>query len=671
MKNFTSKFILFTLALFLGSSVLFSQEVREKKAEKKMDGLAYIDARAIYLELVEKGYEKPEYFKNLGDTYYWNSDYRRASEWYQKLIERFPGSAEPEYYYRAAQSLKSIDKYKESDKLMDFYAASGGDEYIIKSFKEDPDYLNSIDKGAKGYLLEKVEINTPTSDFGPTYYGDKLVYASAGNGTDGTKIYSWTNQPYLDLFEADMDANGILSNPRPLSGDINTEFHESSAAFTKDGTTVYFTRNDFEKGKKVRDQNKTVRLKLYRATKSGDSWIDVEKLPEPSFNVKGYSYSHPALSLDGKKLYFSSDMPGTLGMSDIWYVDILEGNQYGTPVNLGPFFNTGGRESFPYISKENNLYFSTDGRSGLGGFDIYYTKLDDEGKTGDIHNLGKPANSNQDDFGFIVDEEKFIGFLTSNRDGDAGSTSDEIYRVRENCVITIVGTVYDAYENEKLLPGSEVSLLDENNKLIDKMTVGADAAYTFTAECDKNYSVRGTKENYSPNEIAFTTPDKTGTVTQPIPLVPPCPPDDLSCILCIQPIFFNFDKWNIRGDAEGELAKVIIAMQKYPNMKISIESHTDSRATFEYNDALSERRAQSTLDYLVANGIDRSRLTAKGYGERQLLDRCTIFDECGKIIGTYDCSQKQLDNPKCSDGVDCSEVEHQLNRRSVFRIISN
>lgn len=678
MTTLLRKSLLLTLVLFF-TCVTFSQKKQVQKANKEFKSLAYIDAREIYLKVIEDGYTSAEIYQKLGDTYYWNSDYVNAAKWYSKLVEEYPQETEVEYYFRASQSLKSIEKYDEAEKMMLAFAAKGGEGgLLLKKFKKDPNYLQSIGLVSKDYLLEKVRVNTGYSDFGPSFYGDnKIVYATSSNKGEGFKIYEWDGQPFLDLFVADMDSIGRLSNARSFSSEINTGYHESSTSFTKDGKTVYFTRNNFINGKKGRDKGKTIRLKLYRATTDGEgTWGNVVELP---FNSKEYSVAHPALNADESKLYFSSDMPevdgkpgsGTLGMSDLWYVDILGDNTYGEPVNLGSGINTLARESFPYISKEGNLYYSTDGLAGFGGYDIYVTKLDERGFPGALTNLGEPANSNQDDFGFILNEEKGIGYLSSNRSGTSGSIEDEIYRIQQKCTITIVGTVFDK-ESKVLLPGAAVTLLDADNKVINRVLAGEDAAYSFEADCDSQYSVRGTKEGYRPNEKIVVTPDEPGIIEVPLLLeiIPVCPPDDLGCHLCLQPIFFDFDRYNIRPDAEVELAKILAAMREYPQLVIHIESHTDSRAPYSYNDGLSDKRAQSTRDWLISKGVSSERLTAKGYGERQLLDRCLIFDECGKEIGTYDCTPEQRASPKCSDGVDCSEEEHQLNRRSMF-IIQN
>ncbi len=646
MNTLVRNIFLFALVVMTSGSG-FAQQKDIRKANKEFDKFAYIDAREVYLKVVEDGYESAEIFKKLGDTYYFNSDYSNAAKWYQKLITQFPDQTEPEYYYRAAQSLKSLEKYDESNTLLKDYVAKGGTGFVIKSYEDDPNYLKSTVFKSREFTVDKVSVNSSKSDFGPAFYmKDKVVFASADN-TTGAKINEWTQEPYLDLFIADKAANGELSNKMKLGGGINTEYNESTATFSKDGNTVYFTRNNFLDGKKGLDKSKkfkTLRLTLYKATKLGESsWGNIVELP---FNSDKYSVAHPALSLDGKKLYFSSDMPGTLGMSDLWYVDILGNDTYGVPVNLGKDINTAGKESFPFISDKNNLYFSSDGRSGLGGYDIFVTPLDEEGKPGAITNLGAPANSSKDDFGFIIDENDRIGYVSSNRGGDSGSIDDDIYLVKEICSIAINGKVFDE-ETKDPLPGAQVSLLDENNQLVSQTTAKNDGTYSFTGDCGTQYTVRGTKEGYNPYEKMIETPSLSGTIDVPLPLkrIGPCAPNDLGCKLNLQPIYFDFDKSNIRPDAEIELAKILAAMREYPELIIHIESHTDSRGNDSYNEALSERRAQSTLKWLVGKGIDKNRLTAKGYGETQLVN-------------------------KCSNGVPCTAEEHQLNRRSMF-IIKN
>jgi outer membrane protein OmpA-like peptidoglycan-associated protein/tetratricopeptide (TPR) repeat protein len=628
------------------ANIAFAQKTQLKKAEKAYEHYAYIDAQVIYLKVVADGYRSAEILKKLGDTYYFNADYKNAGKWYQELIKDFPSETEPVYYFRAAQSLKSEGNYKRSDELMDQFSAVGGLSHVIQNFKENKNYLSDIQSKSDKYILEKAEINTTNSDFGPAFYLNNIVFASAMDTVvDGKlRLHDWNKQPFLNLYMAEMNEDGKLYNMEKLGGDITTKFHESSPSFTKDGRAVYFTRNNFIDGKKGRDKEKNIRLKIYKATKLGENlWTNIEELP---FNSATYSVAHPALSSDEKRLYFSSDMPGTIGQSDLWYVDILGDNNYGSPVNLGLGINTEARENFPFISSNNVLYFSTDGRAGLGGLDIYFTQLNEQGLPTEIQTLGTPINSGKDDFALIINEEKNLGFLSSNRNGISGSVGDDIYRVNRVCEITISGLVTD--ENTGvLLPGSLVIVMDQDNNPINSMTVGRDAEYSFNVECNKQYTIRGTKDKYEPKEKIVSTPRESSSINLPLELKPsdPCPPNDLGCRLSLQPIYFDFDRYNIRPDAAIELAKILAALREYPELIIHIESHTDSRGSDSYNELLSERRAQSTLEWLISKGITRNRLTAKGYGEGRLIN-------------------------ECSNGVECTEEAHQLNRRSMF-IIKN
>src|SRR5690606_2887719 len=293
------------------------------------------------------------------------SEYSGAAKWYYDLIKEFPDDANTTDYFRAAQCLKSINQPNEAELLMRVYKAKGGTAKSVSLYKNIADTL--FEKGVEDKLfeIEKVLINTDYSDFGPAFYGDKIVYTSSGNPfkpseNNSADLSGWDDQPFLDLYEATLNSELNLVDPTPLKGDINSPYHESTAVFTKDGNTMYFTRNNYINGKKGRDKEHVVRLKIYKATKRGDLWSDIKELP---FNSDSYSVGHPALSPKEDKLYFSSDMPGTLGMSDIWFVKILGADIYSEPINLGDVVNTPARETFPFISQEDYLYFASDGHA--------------------------------------------------------------------------------------------------------------------------------------------------------------------------------------------------------------------------------------------------------------------------------------------------------------------
>ncbi|GGG54197.1 OmpA family protein [Bizionia arctica] len=644
------KKILFLLCCIFSISS-FAQIGKLEKANIKYDKYDYIDAREIYLKVVDNGYQSAEIYRKLGDTYYFNSEYSGAAKWYYNLISEFPDDATTTDYFRAAQCLKSIDQLEESKELMKIYDEKGGKSIALASYKNVADTLFKKGVQDKLFEIEKVAVNTAYSDFGPAFYGDSLiVFTSSGSAVksfedESADLSGWDNQPFLDLYQATLDGNLTLKNAEVLKGDINSDYHESTAVFTKDGNTMYFTRNNFIDGKKRRDKENVVRLKVYKATKIGDTWRNVKELP---FNSDNYSVGHPALSPEEDKLYFASDMPGTLGMSDIWYVKILGDGIYSPAINMGEPINTVARETFPFVSAENNLYFSSEGHAGMGGLDIFVTKLTDESYE-EIATFGEPINSSKDDFSFIIKEDR-IGYFASNRDGDKGSVSDDIFQIWERCEITIEGPVLDETTGE-LIPNAIVTLLDSNNNELDKVQTGDDAVFSFVLECDNQYIIRAQKEGYNPREEIIETPKDSKTMEMPImlnipmslKLADPCPPNDLGCRLTLQPIYFDYDKSNIRPDAEIELAKILVALNEYPQLNIYIESHTDSRGKDSYNLKLSERRAQSTLKWFFDHGINKSRLSGKGYGESQLINQC-------------------------SNGVECTDQEHQLNRRSMFII---
>lgn len=642
-------------SFLLGAGASFAQKTKVIKANKEYDQYAFIDAQQVYLDVLEQGVQSAQIYENLGDTYYFNSQYKEATQWYKLLVDNFPEETAPEYLFRLANCYKSSGNYQQAEDLMRSYFARTGDSTSIARYYSGENYLERIAANARNSELKSVSVNSAASDFGPTFYGDKIVFSTASDTIVNGKLelHEWNNQPYSDLYMADVDDMGDLSNLERLEGPVNSIYHESTPVFTKDGQTMYFTRNNYlEEGKKKgkramsKDREGTLRLKVYKATLGDDGWGDIQqvKFADKVLNNEKFSMAHPTLSLDEKRLYFAADLPGTEGMSDIWYAVINEDGTLADPENLRGI-NTEARESFPFISKENTLYFSSDGHPGLGGFDVFASSLDNSGlATEEVSNLGEPTNSTSDDFSFIYDSDSKKGYVSSNRSGDGGFVSDDIYLVVP-CLVQLTGEVTDL-ETGKLLPGAEVQLFGPDDKPYgEPIVVGNDASYSFDIECKQNYRLRATRDDYDPNEIPITAPAVSGELYKPITLKKSCPYENtLNCILDLQTIYFDLDRFNIRPDAEIELAKILAALKRYPELKIHIESHTDSRATDEYNVILSERRAQSTKDWLIERGIDPSRLTAEGFGETQLLN-------------------------ECANDVECSEEKHQLNRRSIFKIV--
>ena len=425
--------------------------------------------------------------------------------------------------------------------------------------------------------------------------------------------------------------------------------------FTQDGNTMYFTRNNFNNGKKGRDSERTILLKLYKATKDGDKWTNVTELP---FNSNEYSVAHPALSPDEKTLYFASNMPGTLGASDIFKVSINADGSYGTPENLGNKINTEARETFPFVTDNNELYFASDGHPGLGGLDVFVTQLKEDGNVGSIKNVGEPVNSKMDDFAFLIDNKTKNGFVSSNRKEDNLGYDDiykftEILPIPKDCEQLLTGIVVDE-ESQEPIANARVVLFDSAENKLKEQTSDAEGKYDFgTVDCDTKLKIRAEKPTYNTNEISVTIPKESGTTDSKVAIELTEKPlkvgDPLNKALNIEIIYFDLDKSNIRPDAAVELAKVLEVMKEYPTMKIDVRSHTDCRQTAAYNLALSDRRAKSTIAWLIKNGIAADRLTGRGYGESQLVN------DCG-------CEPTNESN--------CTEEQHQKNRRSEFIITS-
>jgi len=624
-----------------------AQTASQNKADKDYTQYAYIDAIGTYERVAEKGYKDETMFQRLGNAYYFNGELIKAAKWYDALFE-MNAEQEPEYYYRYAQTLKAMGDYAKADKILEAFNKKTATDKRGILFENNKNYLEQIKTNSGRFEIANAGINSKQTDYGSAYYNDKIVFASARDtGGVSRKTFKWTNKAFTNLYLAELKADGTLGEPERFQKKINSKFNESTPVFTKDGKTMYFTRNNYLKGKRGRDDQKITLLKLYKAEFIKDKWANITELP---FNSNQYSTAHPALSNDEKKLYFASDMPGTLGQSDLYSVTINDDKTFGKPENLGPAINTEGRETFPFIAADNQLYFASDGRPGLGGLDVFVSTIKNDDTFTAVQNVGAPINSKQDDFAFIINSDTSNGFFSSNREGGIGN--DDIYKITETrkllCEQKLKATIVDL-ETNKILDNAKVTLLDEQFKVIDEVVTQADGSYTFNVECTKKYYVRATKEDYETKEVPVTIIGEAGETSVVVALEKRIKPigvgTDLAKTLNIPIIYFDLDKSFIRKDAAFELEKILAVMKQYPKMKIDVRSHTDSRQTAEYNIALSNRRAKATVQWLTKNGIASNRLTGKGYGESQLINNC-------------------------ADGVSCTEAEHQLNRRSEFIIIS-
>lgn len=621
MKN-----LYIALSFVAFSFTLSAQNKDTKAADKLFARYEYVDAAKAYLKLVENDKGDAYVYKQLADTYYNMFNSTEAVKWYAKATET---DQDAETYYRYAQMLKANGKYEEANKQMQKFAAAAPNDQRAKAFKENPNYVPRLLDKTKLYNVNPSDISSDKSDFGAVLYDNSLYFASARNGA--RKTYGWTEEPFLDIYKADYNSDGTITNAGVVAS-LNSKWHDGPVTISADGNTAYFASESYKEKDYEKDKKNNARFSqvyLFKATKSGDTWGELTALP---FNDKTYSNSNPSLSRDGKTLYFSSNRPGSLGGVDIWKVAINEDGTYGEPQNLGSKINTEGNESFPFIADDNKtLYFASAGKQGLGGYDVYQADLS---SGAEATNLGKPVNTEKDDFAFSFNGTKNVGFLSSNRGGN-----DDILVVSPICGVDVTIVVTDA-KTGAILANANVAILDDKKNVIATEMSNARGEVKYRVECDKPYVVQASKDGYEGNTFAVTPSKgptaKVDAALQPIDVI--VTPTEI----ILKPIFFEYDKSNITQEGAFELDKLVQVMKNNDKLVILAKSHTDNRGTDRYNQRLSERRAKSTAQYIISKGIDASRISAKGMGELE---------------------------PKVDCGKDCTEEQHAQNRRSEFLIV--
>lgn len=769
----------FDMLAYAKAAELFEQALQNAKSIPEAE-LRSVKAKLAYC------------FRQIRDT-------QKAEQYYRDLIAM--GELPTEYaqcYLYYAQSLASNGKYREAQEAYDKYNSVQKDDQRGPLFSKLYRDVSILSRNAASYKVDFLNINSTKAEFSPTYYRNGLVFVSAqgGEGNGIKRVFNWDNSPFLDLFympdrkeikggkTASIGGSGAKKAAvayakvgrslgkddytAPTSNDsrtvgffggnnltdnlgyedqpvteserfghsLNTKYHEGPATFSKDGSRVVFTRNNYNNGKYRESSDGINKLKLYTAAQINGEWREVEELP---FNSNEFSTGHPAFGPEDKLLYFSSDMPGGFGGTDIYAVRYDNG-KWGTPVNLGKEVNTKGNEMFPFVDEKGNLYFSSDGHPGLGDLDIFFAQLETDGVHAKwVQNLGEPLNSNKDDFGIVTDGERRTGYFSSNRKN--GSTDDDIYRfTREGPLYPCRELTVVVFDGQTKIPLANASLNVVNNaNESDKRELKTDGEgnIRLCLDAENDFRLLALYDGYLENQVGFSTRDLTddlpsrleiplqkpkrveavsgvdlvnsklrGRVTtqkdkQPIAGVkviltnlcdksqqqtitgddgfyefsikPGCDYaleamkdsmgttgrkinkegvglTDLTMfkkgdVIRVENIYYDLNKATIRADAASELNKVVELMKKYPKMKIEMRSHTDSRATAQYNKTLSSNRAKAAVAYLKSKGISASRLIAKGYGESEPLNQC-------------------------KDGVNCTEEEHQLNRRTEIKILT-
>jgi outer membrane protein OmpA-like peptidoglycan-associated protein len=705
-----------------------AQDLELARAKRFFDKTYYSEAIILYEKLAEK---KPsqEVIKNLADSYFYTNELIKAQRYYRLLIQNYSNDLDRNYYFRYAQTLKASNSYDDANTALKEYYAKSSNNDDVANFESDSKTLENVSAIGQRFEIKNLAINTPNSEFGAVKYKENLVFAGVKLKPGiFDKKFKWDNETYLNLVEIPIsNMNSADSLVHYFAKELKTGMHESNPVFTKEGKTIYFTRNNSKNGSKKTNDQKISNLQIFKADLVDGKWINIVSLP---FNSPNYSVEHPALSPDEKVLYFASDMPGTLGSFDIYSVNINKG-AFDTPRNLGPTINTEKREQFPFASQDNKLYFSSDGHLGYGSLDVFVSDMNQNEYSKPV-NVGLPLNSNLDDFSFTIDSDSKEGFFASNREGGKGS--DDIYWFKEikdliveDCKQFIAGTITDV-DTKLALENATVILQDSNQKTLNTVTTTADGKFSFTVECEKSFTVLASKEKYTSEsrslssgttreasndasmalkslevikqeeqqiaetkkkeeeietkrskekealaiialkeaekkakadqivaaeikkkekvaEIAATEIKKKEKIKQILIDEKDIVRDKDRLIIKTDPIYFDYNMWYIRKESKVVLGRVVQLMKKYPEMVIEIGSHTDSRGNAKFNEDLSQKRANSTRDFIIQSGVTAKRVLAKGYGESVPIIKCKT-DEA------------------------CSEEEHELNRRSEF-VITN
>ena len=667
------------------TQIMNAQSQDLKIANRYFDRTFYSEAIPLYEDIIIEN-RSLKVVKNLADSYYFTNDLKNAKKWYHYLIRTFGQNLAEEYYFRYIQTLKASGEYDEANEVKRQFLIRKTDTQALETLEMDIHELENVSAIGKRFDIKNLPSNTKFSEFGAVKCGDKIVYSGINSGSFGNK-YKWNNEGYLDLMMIAYNSKDSIGIG--FSDEINTKMHEGNVIFTKDGNTVYFTRNNSKNGKKAKNKQKISNLQIYKAELKDGKWTNIISLP---FNNEDYSTEHPALSDDEKTLYFASDMPGTLGSFDIFSVKINDG-LFDIPKNLGPTINTAKKEQFPFISKDEKLYFSSNGHFGYGSLDVFVSKIANE-IFSKPENVGLPVNSGYDDFAFNIDSNTKQGYFSSNRlEGKGG---DDIYSllemkplIIEDCKQYITGIVSDV-DTKFPLENVNVVLLDNDKKVLETITTATDGTFRFTVSCQTSYTVLSSKEKYtkdskalktdkerlknvdasmflksddalkkealialeqkklelvvsSKKEKEFSEIKKQERITTLLANEKDVVKDKDRLLIKTEPIYFDYNLWYIRKESKPILNRVIEIMKKYPEMIIEIGSHTDARGNTKYNLDLSSKRAASTRKYFIEQGIPAKRIFSRGYGETVQIIKCVPEDSC-------------------------SEEQHELNRRSEFVI---
>ncbi len=641
-----------TLGTTQNAAQLAAKVEEEDKTPKVLKSYIEDQNYALAIKDIEKELESNPDAADL--NYFAGESYRKlgkpkvAIPYYEKAINGNYDSEE--LYINYALALKSSENYEKAKTVLtDYIGASTIEIHKERAERELKNLaqLDSIALNVRNVDLKGLSINSENAEYSPYFFNNELYFATARESS----LFERYDQPFSDIYKvkiSKLDAQENSLNKLPAT--INSaEVNEGSIAFSPDGNTMIFAKgnpND-KKGRRSVD--------LFITTKKNGKWSTPVSMPINNANAWD---SSPSFNQSGQTVYFASDRPGGYGGSDIYRATLNARGRWADVTNMGEAINTAGDEMFPYVAPDNKLYFASDGHAGFGMLDLF--AAENKGGVVTIKNLGPSFNSPSDDFGLVYSDYPFEGFFTSNREGGVGG--DDLYSFVDNSsdlktiTYALKGTTYQRNPDstQAILGDVRVKLLDENGEIVDDVLSSRAGSYSFPVEAEKEYTLIGERDGYFRARKIFTT------IGEGIPqdeLVErfnekifeedvTLDPIVLDAAIVLDNIYYDLNSAEIRSDAAVELDKLVQLLVDNPEIKIELSSHTDARADDDFNQQLSQRRAQSAVDYIASKGIDASRLVAKGYGESQLINGCT------------------------NDRIDqCTEEEHQQNRRTEFKVI--
>lgn len=626
MKRKNNLFALTALSTVLLSSCM---TYHTRKGNDYYDHINYAPSIGHFEKVYAKTNDSSIELK-LADAYYKINKLDSAEAKYMRAINR--GNTNPRINYEYGRVLMAQGKHREAVTEFNKYLNAYPNDATAKMLRASCNSVIERYRDTTLYTLKPIFEDQFVNSFSIIEYQDGAVFAADKKVFSGRKQNPWTGESYLDLYQMQKDAEGNWLDPQLLNGDINGRFHEGPATFTKDGNTVYFTRSNYYKRKMVVNEEDENNLKIFKASLINGEWKNLVEFP---YNSDDYSCGHPTLTEDGKTMYFVSDMPGGLGGTDLYKTKIGADGKWTQPENLGSAVNTKGNEMFPYVHNDGSLYFSSDAHNTMGGLDVFITYFNGE-RWMKPENLNYPLNSIKDDFGFSLNKDDKTGFVSSSR-----TKTDKMYSFDKNpATFMLYGR---AREKGTQIPveGVVVEITNSVTGQVSSVTSDKQGNFKIKLSPESLYLLYCTKfgcfsrtDNISTMGLKYSEDFFADFEVEPIVIDKP---------IVLENIYYDFDKWDIRKDAAIELDKLVRILQDNPKIEIEMGSHTDARGSDQYNMILSDKRAKAAVLYLISRGIDATRLTWKGYGETVHVN-------------------------KCKNGVECTEEEHQDNRRTEFKV---